>query len=542
MLALRTFFQISNAASLHQAPRVIVGFALLMTGFCNCQSFAGQQSAARPDANGLLDDTMSVEDRSIAQLLGLLDSPLFASRQMATTELTRRGADAVGPMAKHYLSSSPEAAWRIKKSLEAIGTNGDEATFLKSVGLLQLLVGNNSTKLNEQLDRLKLEWMQKQTQMAIDKLRGAGAEINNVAAARRAKVAFSQKGLTKSVLENKSPRRSDNLTLKQKSAAIEKIVKGSLKSNRKLVLGTRPTIKAKLTESQKMVQALERQLAQKAIGRAGNIGFGPGVIVTFGKTWKGKRPQFAELRNVEGLSQIIFERQYIDKFTLTMLSELTSVTALEFNKCRFSGPALATVGLPEFVKTLRFRNLDIEVSTIDRISKLNVTSLLFDNCDFSLAAMNKMLALSSVNYLELVNQELTSSDFKRLEKLKTLTQLKLSGTRFPFRAYKALTASRPDLFFDFTTTAFLGVRSVQGLRDSCQISDVISDSGAEKGGLKINDVILKVNGHEIEQFNDLRANIALRKPGEVLKLTIKREGEIVELNVKLGDFEDAPSQ
>jgi hypothetical protein len=542
MLAVRTFSLFSKPASLSRTLGLVAAVVLLTNSVDHVQSSARQLTASPVDVDVRLpDDPPELENLPFPQLLEMLDSPVFQSRERATAELTRRGSGAVGPMAKHYLKSSPEAAWRIKQSLETIGTSGDEATFLKSVGVLQLLVGNNSSQINEQLARLKSEWIQKQTQLAIDKLRAAGAEINDVSTPRR----FAAEVFSNEPDETVRPRkagRGKNLDLAEKTAAIDEIINGSLISNRKLVLGSREAVNKELSESQKMAQVLELQLAQQAIARADNFAFGAGVIVKFGKNWQGERPQFEELRNIDRLSQIIFEQQYIDNFTLTLLSELTSITSLEFDKCRFSGPALATIGLPEFVNSLRFRNVDIEVSTIDRISKLNVTSLLFDNCDFSPAAMAKMLALSSVNYLELIDQQLSEGDLKRLAKLKTLSQLKLSGTRFPFKAYKELTASRPDLYIDFTTTAFLGVRSVQGLRDSCQISDVVANSGAETGGLKINDVILKVDDNEIEQFNDLRANIALRKPGEKLKITVRRESEILELDVILGDFADAPPQ
>lgn len=542
MLAWRNWLQISTIAPIHRTLGVIVIITLLTNCVCCDRTLGRQQFGSPADVNGVYsDDGLSMEGYSVAELLEMLDSPVFSHRQMATDELTRRGESVVGPMAMHYLRSSPEAAWRIKKSLEAIGTSGDEATFLKSVGVLQLLVGNNnSSKLNAELDRLKMEWLQKQTELAINKLRAAGAEINNIGPARR----FST-GVYSNEPDDENPpkpSRGEYMSLSQKATAIDEIVNGSLTSNRKLVLGSRDKIKKEPDESEKMVQAIQLQLAQQAIARADNVGFATGVIVKLGNSWKGNRSEFQELRNIDGLSQIVFQEQYIDNFTLATLSDLTSLTSLEFDKCRFSGPALATVGLPEFVNSLRFRNIDIEVSMIDRISKLNVNSLLFDNCDFSPAAMPKMLSLSSLNYLELINQELTSTDFKRLEKLKTLSQLRLSGTRFPFADYKKLTASRPELYIDFTTNAFLGVRSVQGLRDSCQISDVISNSGAEKGGVRVDDFILKVNGNEIEQFNDLRANISLKKPGEKLKLTIRRDGEILELEVVLGNIEDAPLQ
>ena len=484
---------------------------------------------------------VSEEKYSISQLLQLLDGPTYAQREMATRQLIRLGDKALRPMAKHYLDASPESSWRIRKSLEEIGTSGDEAIFLKSVGLLQLLVGNSNAKLNEQLQRLKFEWLQNQTQTAISVLRSAGAVIDDLTE----RSVYVSQSTTPDSKNERRKRLGENLTANQKSAAIDKIVEGSLTANRKLVLGAGGGVKQDLAEKDEVINALERQLANRVIIRGGrpvNLRSKPGIVAKFGDTWKGNRQQFRQLENIRSLNQISFRNQYIDKFKLETLSELTSVQSLEFDKCRFAGAALATVGLPDFVQELRFRNQDIEVSTIDRISKLPVKSLLFDSCDFSPSAMKKLLVLSNVVYLELVNQTLTDSDFKRIKNLKSLASLKLSGTKFPFKAYKSLTVERPDLYVDFTTTAFLGVRSVQGLRDSCQISDVISGSGAEKGGVLVDDVIVRVDGHEIEQFNDLRAHIALHKAGDQLELTIRREDEIVNLQVKLGDYSDAPVQ
>jgi predicted metalloprotease with PDZ domain len=215
------------------------------------------------------------------------------------------------------------------------------------------------------------------------------------------------------------------------------------------------------------------------------------------------------------------------------------LTTLEFKNCRFSGPALATVGLPNTIEDLRLRNQDVELSTVDRIFKLPINSLVFDDCKFSNAALNKVLSSAKLGSLEFAKTELDSGAFERLEKMKTLRSLKLSGCKFPFRAYKQFAKERPEVYVEFTTTAFLGVRSVPG-ESTCLISDVVPDSAAEVAGVQPDDLIVKVNGDEIGEFNDLRAHIALHQAGDQLELEILRNGAVVKLTVKLGDYADAP--
>ena len=70
------------------------------------------------------------------------------------------------------------------------------------------------------------------------------------------------------------------------------------------------------------------------------------------------------------------------------------------------------------------------------------------------------------------------------------------------------------------------------------ISSVESGSPAAKAGLESGDVILAVNGKEIQSSNELPPVIANIRPGENAKLQIWRKGGMREIEVKVGGAKD----
>jgi serine protease Do len=61
------------------------------------------------------------------------------------------------------------------------------------------------------------------------------------------------------------------------------------------------------------------------------------------------------------------------------------------------------------------------------------------------------------------------------------------------------------------------------------VADVVKDTPAAKGGVKQGDVILKVDGRDMEDSNDVRRSIANVRPGTRVTLTIFREGKTREV-------------
>lgn len=73
------------------------------------------------------------------------------------------------------------------------------------------------------------------------------------------------------------------------------------------------------------------------------------------------------------------------------------------------------------------------------------------------------------------------------------------------------------------------------------VVSTISGSPAEKAGLKADDVIVKINDHVIKEKDltqeDLEAaakEIVKHKPGDKIKVTIKRDGKEMALDVTVG--------
>ncbi|MCX7908256.1 MAG: Do family serine endopeptidase [Ignavibacteria bacterium] len=83
---------------------------------------------------------------------------------------------------------------------------------------------------------------------------------------------------------------------------------------------------------------------------------------------------------------------------------------------------------------------------------------------------------------------------------------------------------------DETYAKAFGLKEVKG----AFVNEVEKGSPADKAGVKIEDVILAVDGKTINSSNELQTEIAKRKPGETVELTIWRQKKEIKIKVKLG--------
>ncbi len=72
------------------------------------------------------------------------------------------------------------------------------------------------------------------------------------------------------------------------------------------------------------------------------------------------------------------------------------------------------------------------------------------------------------------------------------------------------------------------------------VGTVVADSPAKAAGLKTGDVILKLDGKNVQDTIELRNSIAATPPGTKVKVTIWRNGTIRNLMVKLEEIPDQP--
>jgi serine protease Do len=73
------------------------------------------------------------------------------------------------------------------------------------------------------------------------------------------------------------------------------------------------------------------------------------------------------------------------------------------------------------------------------------------------------------------------------------------------------------------------------------LQSVTEDSPAEKAGLKAEDVVVSVDGHEVQDAGDLQERVAELAPGREATLDIYRDGKERTVTVKLGEAPIQPS-
>ncbi|MCC5926318.1 MAG: trypsin-like peptidase domain-containing protein [Bacteroidetes bacterium] len=75
----------------------------------------------------------------------------------------------------------------------------------------------------------------------------------------------------------------------------------------------------------------------------------------------------------------------------------------------------------------------------------------------------------------------------------------------------------------------LGMPRIEGV----EIVNILRNSSAETGGLRNNDVILSVDGFNVNEANHLQERVALRRPGDEVTLEIWRNGRVMQFDVPL---------
>jgi serine protease Do len=84
---------------------------------------------------------------------------------------------------------------------------------------------------------------------------------------------------------------------------------------------------------------------------------------------------------------------------------------------------------------------------------------------------------------------------------------------------------------DDNTAKALGLKEAKG----ALVAQVIPGDPADKGGIKISDVIVKVAGQPVEDASALLSRIASMRPGDRVQLTVWRQNHLVDLTVTLGE-------
>lgn len=80
-----------------------------------------------------------------------------------------------------------------------------------------------------------------------------------------------------------------------------------------------------------------------------------------------------------------------------------------------------------------------------------------------------------------------------------------------------------------------------GVKEGILVAQVVKGSPADKGGLKVGDIIVELNGRKLEDVRDLQLSIMKTKPGTEVTLTVIREGKRIKVKVKVGELPEKVS-
>ena len=74
-----------------------------------------------------------------------------------------------------------------------------------------------------------------------------------------------------------------------------------------------------------------------------------------------------------------------------------------------------------------------------------------------------------------------------------------------------------------------------GLPQGAAVKEIVEGSPAEAAGLQLNDIITKADDTEITGSNDLVDYIGSRSAGDIVKLTVYRQGQTMEITLEIGE-------
>ena len=80
---------------------------------------------------------------------------------------------------------------------------------------------------------------------------------------------------------------------------------------------------------------------------------------------------------------------------------------------------------------------------------------------------------------------------------------------------------------------FIPVRDESEEIAGVKISSFSEGSFAQKAGLEEGDIIVKINDINISKFSDLTGQLAAKRPGETVDVTVDRNGERLTKNITL---------
>jgi hypothetical protein len=126
---------------------------------------------------------------------------------------------------------------------------------------------------------------------------------------------------------------------------------------------------------------------------------------------------------------------------------------------------------------------------------------------------------------------------KHFESSQDLTWMQLLKTKVSVDGVNSLKEKRPNVEIYLKNRALMGVGCADNAAGAIVIS-VQPGTAAEAAGILKDDIITKINGNVIPDFDRLTANVAQHEPGEQISIELLRGEQTLTVTVTLGSWEN----
>ena len=125
-----------------------------------------------------------------------------------------------------------------------------------------------------------------------------------------------------------------------------------------------------------------------------------------------------------------------------------------------------------------------------------------------------------------------------------INTIKLSSTGVEGIGFAIAISEAKPIIDDLMNNGYVSGRPLLGIsvtsnKHGLIVADVVEGSGAANAGIQANDLIIQADGQSVTTYEELNAIRDKKAPNDVMKLKVIRAGEVLEIDVTLG--EDKPN-
>lgn len=458
----------------------------------------------------------------LARWVQELDADAYPVREAATKQLLAAGVDAIEPLAGALLNGSAEVVSRAGTSLKRIALQGDVTTLNRISAALQKLNTEHPalTSLAAEIRGQQQKYRHKQ---AIAQLRRLGGNLTG--RWEDPELAFAGAVVADEVAVAADPaifvfdkeKRIEAVAELAEAELVDQDVRGTDELP--------PTVEAPAAEPKgeepkpvevKVAEAMEEVPVVPPRGLLGIMArlFDPPEPVPAFPLPVFEAPELPVEREpapvapaVEVVEDVLPEKEV----------EIKEVEVAEFD-------AADVVAVEAFVAPLVFDDFG---GDSDSYAELTLDKS-FRGSDADLAVLRD---IPEIYDLSIQGAKLTDEALEHIAHLKRLTTLTIQGTEFSPAALRKLRQKRSEISIICRSSAMLGINAT--LDGPCILSSVFRRSGAYAAGLRDGDEIIEVDGQKVRDFSDLTIAIYPHKPGDVVPVKFRRQGEVKAVNVEL---------